>query len=858
MYELIVIGGGEYYVDVFNGLAMLINSESYLGIVKIALSLAFMMAILNSALSGSLNESVKWFITTFILTQLLLYPKATIHITDKTNPTIQGAKIDNVPFVIAYGASTASKIGYSLTKQFEAVYSLPDDLKYSQNGMIFGVNLLKALQNVQISNANLANSINNFIQNCIFFDLEYGIYSFEDLKKSDDIWSLIKAKQVENRFFTYTDSTSKTTYPTCKQGASNLDNDWQNEYNNPEILKNISFFSAKPNLTKTILSQATPLLNEYFFDLSKASNQMLQQAMMINAINTATENYEAENQIQTYQDARATLQAKSTYQTMGNQAGMWIPILKIVIEIVFYGAFPLVILVAMIPNLTASVLRGYFITFFWLSSWGPIYAILHRIIMGHGKTYTLSLTKGIGLTLSNQPALDQIMNNISAMAGYMSIFVPMLAFGIARGGASVMSSMTTSFMAGVQGAVANASQEGVTGNLSFGNVGLNQRQSHAGVAITNDAGQVVHHHNDGTNSIDNSQVESRLGIDVRGSNRIENALTNQINNEQSLAQTKSIQASQTKAHGFEMMINNHRSIENSEGFEKSFSAEEKSSFNKINNAVSDFAQERGISREKSAEFFGNVGVGVSGGASIPNIVGMAGLNSDLKGGYSYTTKNSDNNHYKEALNYSNQNNLSKDFAVVQSAMQSDRFNFTDSKGESINETFNKANSLNKEVGQHYENSQRYSEQWQSVRSNSAEIDRNYNQELWGELVNKYGVHQASEITNPSNEDKTIFNQEITEFTKEKIGKLDNAYKSNLIDEYSKKERLFENNYNSKIGNNPYKFSDNTKQINNSYLQANNTEKFVNIQKKIDDAQIENLEIGQSLTNKVKKEENEGL
>ena len=52
MYELIVIGGGEYYVDVFNGLAMLINSESYLGIVKIALSLAFMMAILNSALSG--------------------------------------------------------------------------------------------------------------------------------------------------------------------------------------------------------------------------------------------------------------------------------------------------------------------------------------------------------------------------------------------------------------------------------------------------------------------------------------------------------------------------------------------------------------------------------------------------------------------------------------------------------------------------------------------------------------------------------------------------------------------------------------------------------------------------------------
>ncbi len=848
MYELIVIGGGEYYVDVFNGLAMLINSESYLGIVKIALSLAFMMAILNSALSGSLNESVKWFITTFILTQLLLYPKATIHITDKTNPTIQGAKIDNVPFVIAYGASTASKIGYSLTKQFEAVYSLPDDLKYSQNGMIFGVNLLKALQNVQISNANLANSINNFIQNCIFFDLEYGIYSFEDLKKSDDIWSLIKAKQVENRFFTYTDSASKTTYPTCKQGASNLDNDWQNEYNNPEILKNISFFSAKPNLTKTILSQATPLLNEYFFDLSKASNQMLQQAMMINAINTATENYEAENQIQTYQDARATLQAKSTYQTMGNQAGMWIPILKIVIEIVFYGAFPLVILVAMIPNLTASVLRGYFITFFWLSSWGPIYAILHRIIMGHGKTYTLSLTKGIGLTLSNQPALDQIMNNISAMAGYMSIFVPMLAFGIARGGASVMSSMTTSFMAGVQGAVANASQEGVTGNLSFGNVGLNQRQSHSGVAITNDAGQVVHHHNDGTNSIDNSQVESRLGIDVRGSNRIENALTNQINNEQSLAQTKSIQASQTKAHGFEMMINNHRSIENSEGFEKSFSAEEKSSFNKINNAVSDFAQERGISREKSAELFGSIGIEGSKGF---NILGF-GLNGQMSGKKS----SSDQENFKEALNFSNQRSLSKDFANVESAVNSNRLNYTDSKGESINQTFNNANSLIKESGQHYENAQRYSEQQQYVKSHSAEIDRNYNQELWGELVDKYGVHQASEITNPSNQNKAVFNDEIDKFMENKIVKITKSDSPDFNEQYKNNEINIQKSFNS----NQVKGYDfvTQKSVDNSNLAQEVPNKISATDKSIIEQYQVNKSVGDEVENKVKKEQNEGL
>lgn len=852
MYELIVIGGGEYFVDIFNGLAMVIGSGDYLNIVKIASSLAFIIAICNSALAGSLLDSTKWFITTFIIIQLLLYPKATIHVTDKTNPTLRGAKIDNVPFVIAYTASTASKIGYSLTKQFEVAYSLPDDLKYSQNGMIFGINLWKAMQNIQISNANLANSVNGFIQNCIFFDLEYGIYSFEDLKKTEEIWNFIKDKQVENRFFTYVNNAGKTSYPTCKDGARNLDSDWQNEYNNPDIFKNISFFSTKPDLTKTILSQATPLLNEYLFDISKSSTQIMQQAMMINAINNATENYEAENQIQSYQNARASLQAKSTYQTMGAQAGMWIPILKIVIEIIFYGAFPLVVLVAIIPAVTASVLRGYFTTFFWLSAWGPIYAILHRIAMGHGKTYTLSLSKGIGLTLSNQGALEQVMNNIAAMAGYMSIFVPMLAFGIARGGVAAMSSMTTSFMAGVQGAVASASQEGVTGNMSFGNVGIGQKHSYSGVSIMNEAGQLVHHHQDGTSSIDNSQVESRLGIDVRGSNRIENALTNQISNEQSLAQTKSIQASQTMAHGYEMMINNHRSIENSEGFEKNLSAEEKSSFNKINNAVSDFAQERGISREKSAEFLGKIGAGISGGF---NIAGF-GSSGEISGSFTSSSRNSDQENFKEALNFSNQRSLSKDFANVESVVNANRLNYTDSTGESLNQTFNNANSLIKESGQHYENAQRYSEQQQYVKSHSAEIDRNYNQELWGELVDKYGVYQASEITNPSNQDKAIFNDEINKFMENKITKITKDDSPNFNEQYQNNANDIQKSYNSNQIKG-YEFIA-QKPVDNFNLVQEVPNKISSTNQAIIEQDQVNKSVGDEVENKVKKEQNEGL
>lgn len=853
MYEVIVIGGGEFYRDVFNGLAMLLQSDDFLGVVAIAASMAFAVAILNAALAGSLYDASKWFLTTFVITQVLLYPTATVQVTDKTNPLLEGATVDNVPYVIAYTASTTSKVGYYLTTQFESVYSLPEDTQYSQNGMIFGVSMWNAMSQATITNSNLASSVDSFVRECIFYDIEYNIYSLDDLKNSEDIWGFVTENQSENRFFTYTDSTGSSSTPSCKDGATSLENDWKTQYGSDDLISNLGRSASKPDLTKTFLSTFTPSLTEYFFEVSKSSEEMLRQAMMINAINSAAENYEAENMVDSYQNARAMLQTKSTYKTMGVQAGIWIPMLKIVIETVFYAAFPLVLIVSLIPNMTGTVLRGYFTTFFWLASWGPIYAILHRISMGHGKTYAAS-----GLTLYNQAGLEQVMGDIAAMAGYMSMFVPMLAFGIARGGAAAMSSMSTSFMSAAQGAVGAAVNEGITGNLNYGNVTTGSRNAYSGVSIQNDHGQITRHWNDSTTSIDNSMVESRLGFNLHGSERMESALSNQISHEQSLAQTKSIQAAQTQAHGFEMMMNNHREIENSKGFEQSLSSEERSAFSRINNAVSDFAQEHGITREKSAEIFGSLGGGLS--AAFGGKDKSVGSNVNLGISGQLTGRSTDQDHYKAAVNYSNQHSLSKDFATVQSAVQSNRLNFSDSKGESISETFSNAASLNRESGQHFENARRYSEMENNIRSRSAEYDESYNQEFWGELVAKYGSHRAAEITNPSNQDKTILNREIGSFIDQKTEEISKIQRPNFESEYNANSAKFSgaNNLHKVSNQNPYQFSNSYQQIDNSNLQETNSEKFSDTNQKIEQAQKNNSDIGNQVINRVKKEDEDGL
>jgi hypothetical protein len=564
---------------------------------------------------------------------------------------------------------------------------------------------------------------------------------------------------------------------------------------------------------------------------------------MINAISDATENMEAESQIQNYQNARATAQARSTYQTMGPQAGIWIPMLKIVIESVFYGSFPLIILLCLIPTLTVGVLRGYLTTFFWLASWGPIYAILHRISMGHASSYLAPdvAGTGLGITLGNQIALQQIASDIAAMAGYMSMFVPMLSYGLAKGGAAAMSSMTTSFMSGIQGAVSTAAHEGTTGNLSFGNVGLNSRTVSEGITMQNDAGQIIHRHNDGTSSIDNSKVESRLGSDVHMSDRSVNEKSILSSNEKSIGESKTIQSQQSTAHGFERIINDHRSIESSKGFEENKNMEDKDSFSRITNAANDFAINHNISKEKSAEIFGNIGVGKHLGAS-----GKISA--------------SDEKLYSEAQRYAKEHHLAKDFSVMQSAMQSNRFNLTDSKGESINQDFHKAVSLSKEASQHFEASKRYSEQAQYIKSHSIEIDRNYNQELWGALVEKYGNQTAARITNPSNPDKSIFNQEIDNFVQDKVREA-NIYPNHKPDfqsefnrnseSYAVKYRPSRQMQNEQV----FMFSNSSKGIDNSHLQQSTSNKFNEGQAIINDA---NARIDSSPKDFVRSEQEKGV
>src|SRR5690606_29985454 len=112
---------------------------------------------------------------------------------------------DNVPLGLAMFAGFSSKISTSLASIAEQAFAVPDDLKYTQTGYLFGSRLIAETTQVKITNTHFANSMDDFVINCVFYGVEKGHYNFNDMANSKDIWKylVVDNSPLQAKYFTY-------------------------------------------------------------------------------------------------------------------------------------------------------------------------------------------------------------------------------------------------------------------------------------------------------------------------------------------------------------------------------------------------------------------------------------------------------------------------------------------------------------------------------------------------------------------------------------------------------------------------------------------------------------------------------
>ncbi|MCP5152455.1 MAG: conjugal transfer protein TraG N-terminal domain-containing protein, partial [Chromatiales bacterium] len=479
VFEVFTYGGGELLRLVFNAVAAIAGAGDYGG----AMRLAALVGLLWVLIEGAFRQravNLPWLLGTVFVYLALMVPRADVIVTDRIDPTRSGV-VGNVPLGLAATAGTASLLGDWLTRAYETVFSLPDDLRYHQSGLLFAQHLVEASTRFEVTDPRLAANLAELWQACVFYDILLGLYGWEDLFAAPDLWAFVKARTSQARSFAYTDAGNDRVVVGCREGASTrLDADLTADIDRARQWYGARLVSA-PNRAAAIakFAGAMPVSYQYLSGLSLSAEAIIRQNALANAVRRGVSQWAARTgadaAAQDFALARAEEERRTTYAALGELAARTLPMLRNLFEAFVYAVFPIVFLLLLLPS-APRVAMTYLKAIVWVQLWAPLYAVLHFAVTLFGQApaeSALLLPDGSTvLSLANYTGLRQVMADTALIAGYLSLSIPMISYLVVNQGGAMIANLATKVGQSYEAPVGKGAEEATTGNISLGSTTL--------------------------------------------------------------------------------------------------------------------------------------------------------------------------------------------------------------------------------------------------------------------------------------------------------------------------------------------------------------------------------------------------
>jgi hypothetical protein len=142
----------------------------------------------------------------------------------------------------------------------------------------------------------------------------------------------------------------------------------------------------------------------------------------------------------------------------------WLPIIKSLLELTLYALFPVVILLAILPDGFNKM--GYYAkSLMWIAFWHPMFVIINKIFY-----LLLESNLDVSGTVNIASIIAQSSNysKLLAASGYMFGMIPYLSLILLRGLDQVVH-MGASFVQSLTHAANHPAEEAITGNIHLGN-----------------------------------------------------------------------------------------------------------------------------------------------------------------------------------------------------------------------------------------------------------------------------------------------------------------------------------------------------------------------------------------------------
>lgn len=444
MYEVYAYWNVAELEAMFNAVASVMGSGDYLGLLR-TMAIVGIIVVVIATLTGRerLDGMWKWLFFLAIFQALLLVPKVTVTIVDRTGNEPPRA-VANVPIGLGAFAHGMSMVGDWLTGAFETVFSLPDDVKFRKNGTLFGHRVLSERYAVKSGNPVLTSNLLEFYRECVAPDIATGyIRMKEDVLEVNDIWASLNGKTNPARLVTLRDTTDPTLMSTvgCDAAYVSLTTQIIAESNRQITLLGYRLY---PQMTQAdagaaILGSLATSTN-YLLGVSASAQDTVKQAIVANFMIDAQymlpaqigDAASAQTNLAMAQSLRST---SDSYKLMARIAESTMPKVRNAIELVQYAIFPVFLLFVVIGGHQAGrVIKSYAASLFWIQLWAPLYAVMNFIITMYSRSQYTSGSAGNGLSIEQMSFLNTAIVSDQAIAGMLVISIPAIAAAIVKGG----------------------------------------------------------------------------------------------------------------------------------------------------------------------------------------------------------------------------------------------------------------------------------------------------------------------------------------------------------------------------------------------------------------------------------------
>ena len=470
--EFFAYWNGSQIRDLFEAVVAITGSADFTGLLKTIILFGFLCVITVCALRYRGLDAGSFIFAVALFYGVTLVPKTDLAINDERSGSVY--VVSNVPLGLAFMASTTSHVGHWLTDIFEDTFAGVEAERFSRFGMVFPERAVNAILAAGPVTAQGRTLISDFNRNCVMPELIDYPQKIEALSTSGNLWQTIAQTGWVNPARKTQDTAGN--WLGCDEAIAFIDNHMATK-ELPAIQKHLAMKLLPDQLdASTLILRVLPQAESLLLGVSQSLASSIKHSVFMNTLQSDIDNVAA---LAGHPLATATALAKAqgnlsseiNYRTMAEIAKDALPKVRNSLEFIILASFPLIfIMVLAAGHMAGTILRSYLTLLVWIQLWAPISAVMNYLII-HTDSHPMNqiIAEYGANTIYAANLIREAGASSQAIAGFLTILAPVIAFAIAKGSDFATAQLAASVMAPAQSAAQSQGASLTSGNISLGN-----------------------------------------------------------------------------------------------------------------------------------------------------------------------------------------------------------------------------------------------------------------------------------------------------------------------------------------------------------------------------------------------------